>query len=142
MSITVLMGVIGSDVHVVGNALMEYALRKEGIRVINLGILVSQEEFIDAAIESKCDAIFVSSLYGHGEIDCEDFRAHCIEAGIGNILLYIGGNLMVGKQDWEVVERTFLSMGFDLVFPPSTRPGTAIECLRKDIAQRRGGSDR
>jgi len=25
----------------------------------------------------------------------------CIEAGLQDILLYVGGNLVVGKQDWD-----------------------------------------
>lgn len=55
--------------------------------------MVSQDEYIDAAIETGADAIVVSSIYGHGDIDCLGLR----ERGIGDILLYVGGNLFVGK---------------------------------------------
>ncbi|HHX51821.1 MAG TPA: methylaspartate mutase subunit S, partial [Clostridia bacterium] len=90
-------------------------------------------EFIDAAIETDADAILVSSLYGHGEIDCRGFRDKCQEAGIGEILLYAGGNLVVGKQDWEKVKRVFLDMKFDRVYPPGTLPEEAILDLRQDL---------
>ena len=48
---TVILGVLGVDAHVVGNKIMEYALRKEGFKVANLGTFVTQEDFIKAAVE-------------------------------------------------------------------------------------------
>lgn len=63
------MGVIGADVHAVGNRILYQAFTEAGFDVINLGVMVSQEEYIAAAIESKADAIVVSSLYGQGELD-------------------------------------------------------------------------
>ncbi len=65
--------------------------------MVNLGVMVSQDEFIDAAIETSAAAILVSSLYGQGELDCAGFRDRCVERGLENILLYVGGNLVVGK---------------------------------------------
>ena len=67
---TIVTGVIGADVHAVGNKILTYALEQAGFNVVNLGVMVAQEEYIEAAIETKADAILVSSLYGHGEIDC------------------------------------------------------------------------
>ena len=56
---TLVMGVIGADVHAVGNQILNYAFREAGFNVINLGVMVSQEEYIEAAIESAADAILV-----------------------------------------------------------------------------------
>ncbi len=42
------------------------------------------------------------------------------------ILLYVGGNIVVGKQPFEDVEKRFKNMGFDRVFPPGTEPQTTI----------------
>lgn len=67
--------------------------------------MVSQDEYIDAAIETGADAIVVSSIYGHGDIDCTGLRERCIERGIGEIPLYVGGNLVVGKHDFADVEK-------------------------------------
>ncbi|MBN2558552.1 MAG: methylaspartate mutase subunit S [Clostridia bacterium] len=133
MNKTLVLGVIGADVHSVGNKILEYALNLEGFNVVNLGVMVSQQEFIDAAVETAADAILVSSLYGHGELDCKGLREKCEEAGIGNILMYAGGNLVVGKTPFEEVEKRFLDMGFDRVFPPGTLPQTGIDFLRKDL---------
>ena len=56
---TVVLGVIGSDCHAVGNKIIEHALTREGFNVINIGVMVSQDEFIDAAIETGANAILV-----------------------------------------------------------------------------------
>jgi methylaspartate mutase sigma subunit len=132
---TVVLGVIGADVHAVGNRVLDYAMSTAGFKVINIGVLASQEEFISAAIETGADFILVSSLYGHGEIDCRGLRDKCREAGIGEITMYVGGNLVVGKQDWEKVEKTFLEMGFDRAYPPGTMPDILLEHLAADLTK-------
>ena len=134
---TLVTGVIGSDAHIVGNRILSRALEKDGFEVISLGALTSAREFADAAIETDADAILISSLYGQGELDCRGFRDLCTEAGIGDILLYVGGYLMIGDQPWEEVEKRFLNMGFDRVFPPSTRPDDVTGPLADDIAARK-----
>ncbi|MDP4127551.1 MAG: methylaspartate mutase subunit S [Bacillota bacterium] len=133
---TLVLGVIGADVHAVGNRILDYAFTQAGFKVINIGVLATQEEFIHSAIETNADALMVSSLYGHGEMDCRGLREKCQEMGIGKILMYVGGNLVVGKQDFESVEARFLAMGFDRVYPPGTMPETAIADLRKDLGMK------
>jgi len=123
------LGVVGADVHIVGARVLEYALTEAGYEVVPLGIMVSQDEFIDAAIESDADAILVSSVYGHGEIDCRGFRDNCVERGVPDILLLAGGNLVIGKASWPETEKKFLGYGFDKVYPPGTSPETAIADL-------------
>ena len=132
---TLVIGVIGADVHAVGNKILEIAFKEAGYNVVNLGIPVSHVEFVKAAIETNADAILVSSLYGHGELDCPGLRDKCVEAGIGDILMYVGGNLVVGKQDFADVEKRFKAMGFDRVYAPGTRPEVSIADLRKDLGE-------
>ena len=129
----VVTGVIGSDTHIVGNRIISMALEKAGDKVISLGALTPASDFIKAAIETKADAILVSSLYGQGELDCRGFRDLCIEAGVGDILLYVGGNLVVGKRTWDEVEKIFLDMGFNRAAAPGTRLETILEWLEKDL---------
>ena len=124
-------GVIGADVHAVGNKILYHAFTDAGFEVINLGVMVSQEEYIAAAIESNADAIVVSSLYGQGELDCRGMREKCDEAGLEGILLYVGGNIVIGKQPFDEVEKRFKAMGFDRAFPPGTAPETTIAALRE-----------
>lgn len=134
--IKVILGVIGADVHAVGNKILHYAYTQAGFFVVNLGVMVSQEEFIDAAMEAEADVIIVSSLYGHGELDCKGLRDKCIEAGLENILLYVGGNLVVGKTGFKTVEKKFLDMGFNRVYEPGSDPALSVEHIKKDVQNR------
>lgn len=133
-------GVIGSDTHIVGNRILSLALEKAGFRIVALGALTPAGDFIKAAIETAADAILVSSLYGQGELDCRGFRDMCIEAGLDNILLYVGGNLVVGKRSWPETEKTYLDMGFDRAFAPGTRTPEVVRLLNADFAARASGA--
>ena len=126
-------GVIGADVHAVGISILQHAFEEAGFEVVNLGVMVSQEEYIAAAIETNADAILVSSLYGHGELDCRGLRDKCDESGLKDILLYVGGNIVVGKQPCDEVEKRFKAMGFDRVFGPGTAPETTVAALYEDL---------
>lgn len=132
--INVVIGVIGADVHAVGNRIIDYAFTQAGFNVINLGVMVSQKEFMDAAIETNAKAIIVSSLYGHGELDCRGMGEMLKEAGLEDVLLYIGGNLVVGKSDFNEVEQLFKSMGFNRVYPPGADINQGIEDLKHDLS--------
>ena len=133
---TLVTGVIGSDTHIVGNRILSMALEKAGYKVVTLGALTPAADFVKAAVETAADGIMISSLYGQGELDCRGFRELCIEAGLADILIYIGGNLVVGKQPWGEVERRFLDMGFDRAFPPGTRTDEIITTLDRDFKAR------
>ncbi|SDF32163.1 methylaspartate mutase subunit S [Sporolituus thermophilus] len=134
--VKIILGVIGADCHAVGNKILDHALTAAGFDVVNLGVLVPQKDFVNAAIETDAKAILVASLYGHGEIDCRGLRDMCREAGIGDILLYVGGNLVVGKTDFAAVEAKFKEMGYDRVYAPGTLPDKVIADLKHDLAQR------
>ncbi|MGI6668979.1 MAG: methylaspartate mutase subunit S [Acetivibrionales bacterium] len=138
----IVIGVIGADVHAVGNKILYHAFTDAGFEVINLGVMVSQEEYIAAAIESDADAIVVSSLYGQGELDCRGMREKCDEAGLNGIPLLVGGNIVIGKQSFEEVEKRFKAMGFDRVYGPGTPPETVIrdlnEMLHVNLAEAKG----
>lgn len=129
----IILGVIGYDCHSVGNKILEAFFTQAGFNVTNLGVMVSQEEFINAAIETDAKAILVSSLYGHGEIDCDGMRQKCIEKGLEDIILYVGGNLVVGKTPFNQIEAKFLKMGYDRVFPPDCSLEEVALLLKKDI---------
>lgn len=136
---TIILGVIGSDCHAVGNKILERVFSEGGFHVVNLGTMVSQQEFINAAIETNARAILVSSLYGQGELDCEGMRQRCIEMGLEEIILYVGGNLVIGKTDTRIIEHTFRSMGYDRVFGPDSDLQTVVQQLKEDIAQKAAG---
>ena len=129
---TVILGVIGSDAHVVGITILEQALSAAGFEVENLGVQSSQEEFVDAAKAHDAGAVLVSSLYGHARQDCDGFHERLEEAGL-DVLTYVGGNLAVGQDDFESTRERFREMGFDRVFDAETDPEEAIASLRRDL---------
>lgn len=137
---TLVIGVIGADCHAVGNIVLDRVFTAHDFRVINLGVMVSQDEYIDAAIETGADAIVVSSIYGHGDIDCLGMRERCIERGLGDILLYVGGNLVVGKHDFADIEAKFKKMGFNRVFSPSHELEDVCRLMANDINQRQSAA--
>ena len=57
----VIIGVIGDDIHIVGNRIMQLALEESGFQVFNLRARNRPEEFCQAALEVNADAVFVSS---------------------------------------------------------------------------------
>lgn len=63
-------------------------------------------------------------------MDCRGLREKCIEAGIGDILLFVGGNIVVGKQEFSDVEKRFLDMGYDRAFPPNTPIESIIPIIK------------
>ena len=135
-NITVVLGTIGVDAHIVGGWILRRALENEGIKVVYLGATVTQEEFVNAAVESNADAIWVSSLYGMGRLDCEGLRAKCIEAGLKDIILYAGGMLVASMdlvKNWKTVENDFAKMGFNRIYPPATLPPSPIADLKRDL---------
>ena len=85
-------------------------------------------------IETGARAILVSSIYGHGEIDCDGLRGRCIERGLDRILLYVGGNLVIGKREFAEVETLFKGMGYVRVFAPSVDLAAVAQLLKQDIA--------
>ncbi len=133
---TVITGTVGRDAHVIGTKILSRALRDAGFKVVELGILTPPEEFVKAAIENRADAILMSSLYGMGENDVQGFKENCVKAGLKDVLLYIGGNLGVGKHDFKDDEVKFKMLGFDRVYPPASDVKTAIADLWADLKAR------
>lgn len=133
---TVITGTVGKDAHVIGTKILSRALRDAGFNVVELGILTPPEEFIRAALDSRADAILMSSLYGMAEMDVKGFKGKCIEAGLDDVILYIGGILGVGRHDFKDDEVKFRNMGFDRVYPPEADLKGAIADLWADLKSR------
>jgi methylaspartate mutase sigma subunit len=130
---TLVTGVIGEDVHIVGIRILEHALSNAGFKIIALGAQVPQDEFIKVAMESKADAILVSSLSGHANVLARGMRDKCTEAGMKNIKLYIGGQLIIGEKAWPDVVKMYQAMGFNRVYNPDIDIEQVIKDLEADI---------
>lgn len=136
---TIVTGVVGDDIHVIGIRLVEHALRSAGATVVSLGVMTPVQEFVEAAVETAADAVVISSSNGHAAISCEGIRDAFTEGGLGDIKLYIGGNLRVGSRSGshEEVEQQFKELGFDRVFEPNAELTVALESIADDLNARR-----
>lgn len=126
-------GVIGEDVHVTGIRILEHALRAEGFEIHSLGIHNTPEDFIKEALSVGADAILISSLAGHAAMLTEGFRQKCNAAGLKDIHLSIGGQLVIHSEDWQETEGRFREMGFDRVAPPFQLPAGVIADLEESL---------
>jgi methylaspartate mutase S subunit len=133
---TIITGTVGMDAHVIGTKILSRAFRDAGFDVVELGCLTPTDEFIKAAQETNADAILMSSLYGMAELDLRGFKDKCREAGLDEVLLYIGGILGVSRHDFKDDEVKFKKLGFDRVYPPEAELTSAIEDLRHDLKAR------
>ena len=131
--VSVVTGTIGVDCHVIGNWLVAYVMEQAGLMVHMLGSNVSQEEFINAAIETKSKAIVISSLGGLALLDSRELREKCEEAGLKDILMYIGGNLSPDQAEWSEIEQDFKAIGFNRVYPPDVDLQDFIKDLKADL---------
>jgi len=112
----VVTGVVGNDIHVVANRLIEISLEERGFEVFNLGVNTYLEEFMDAVIETDADVLLISSLNGEAEGWCRDLSIIKNRYDFSNVAFMIGGNLGVGEMDPEEIGTRFKAYGFDLVF--------------------------
>ena len=137
---TVITGTAGMDAHVIGTKILSLALKEAGFKVIELGCLTLPEDFVKAAQETNADAILISSLYGMADLDLKGFKEKCVESGLDKVLLYIGGNLGMGRkeyEDFEKVREKFEKLGFDRVYPPDVDLDLAIADLKSDLEKKK-----
>jgi len=113
----VVTGVVGNDIHVVANRLIDISLQARGFEVFNLGVNTYLEEFIDAVVETDADVLLISSLNGEAEGWCRELQFLRAEYELKNVVFMIGGNLSVGEAtNIEEIVPKYKSYGFDLVF--------------------------
>jgi len=113
----VVTGVVGNDIHVVANRLIELSLNARGFEVFNLGVNTYLEEFFDACVETGADVLLISSLNGEAEGWAREVKLLKSKyKTLDNIVMMIGGNLVVGSGDADVIVPKYKNYGFDLVF--------------------------
>ncbi|WP_428023057.1 methylaspartate mutase subunit S [Arcobacter sp.] len=113
----VVTGVVGNDIHVVANRLIDLSLQARGFEVFNLGVNTYLEEFFDAVVETNADVLLISSLNGEAEGWCREVKILKSKyKNLDNVVFMIGGNLVVGTGDASIIVPKFKNYGFDLVF--------------------------
>jgi methylaspartate mutase sigma subunit len=109
-------GVVGNDIHVVANRLIDISLEDRGFEVFNLGVNTYLEEFIDAVVETDAKVLLISSLNGEAEGWCRNLPELKSRYELEDVIFAIGGNLSVGEATTHEIIPKFESYGFDLVF--------------------------
>ena len=112
----VVTGVVGNDIHVVANRLIELSLLARGYEVFNLGVNTYLEEFFDAVVETGADVLLISSLNGEAEgwgREVKLLKAKYKQ--LDNLIMMIGGNLVVGTGNAEDIIPRYKNYGFDIV---------------------------
>ena len=112
----VVTGVVGNDIHVVANRLIDISLQARGFEVFNLGVNTYLEEFFDAAVETGAEVIMISSLNGEAEGWSREVKL--LKAKYNNlddVIMMIGGNLVVGTGNAEDIIPRYKNYGFDIV---------------------------
>ncbi len=113
----VVTGVVGNDIHVVANRLIELSLNARGFKVFNLGVNTYLEEFFDAVVETDADILLISSLNGEAEGWSREIKLLKSKyKNLDNLIMVIGGNLVVGTASQESIIPKYKNYGFDLVF--------------------------
>lgn len=112
----VVTGVVGNDIHVVANRLIELSLNARGYEVFNLGVNTYLEEFFDAVVETGAEILLISSLNGEAEGWSREVKALKSKyKNLDNLIMMIGGNLVVGTGNAEDIVPRYKNYGFDIV---------------------------
>jgi len=132
----VVTGVVGNDIHVVANRLIELSLNARGYEVFNLGVNTYLEEFFDAVVETGAEVLMISSLNGEAEGWSREVKLLKAKyKQLDDLIMMIGGNLVVGTGSAEDIIPKYKNYGFDIVCH-QVDLNTGLDLLEDFIAQR------
>jgi len=88
----VCLGTVKGDLHDIGKNLVKLMMESKGLEVIDLGVDVEPERFVQTAIDESCDIIACSALLTTTMDAMEDVVKKAEEAGIRDkVKIMIGG---------------------------------------------------
>ena len=125
--IKVLIAKPGLDGHDVGAKVVVRALLDAGFDVTYSGLRKTPEEIVAKAIELDADVIGLSVLSGSHMPLCRKTRHLLSEAGLGERLWMVGGNIP------EADRMSLVNLGFRGVFPTSAPLSDIINFVRDNV---------
>jgi methylaspartate mutase sigma subunit len=131
----VVLGLVGHDIHVVANRILEIGMAENGFRPYNIGTGNDADGFADAVLETGAEAVLVASVNGEGVKSCAGFGACFAARGLAGTLLYVGGNLVVGRRPAAQIDEMFGGYGFHRVFHQPSGFQPVFDALRKDLGR-------
>jgi methylmalonyl-CoA mutase C-terminal domain/subunit len=125
--IRVLLAVPGLDGHDRGVKVVARALRDAGMEVIYMGLRVTPEQVVSAAVQEAVDVLGISNLSAaHVPINRE-ILGLLKEKGASNIMVIAGGTIL--KEDRIQLER----MGVAACFTPGTHTDDIVSFIRENV---------
>ena len=89
---TVVIGTVSGDIHDLGKNLVASTLEASGFTVIDLGVDVSPERFVNAAKEENADIVAISALITTTMLGMKDVIEAMVKSGIRkNVKVMVGG---------------------------------------------------
>ena len=89
---TVVLGTVKGDLHDIGKNLVKIMMEGKGMNVVDLGIDVAPEKFVEAVKENNADVVACSALLTTTMTEMENVVKALEEAGIrDNVTVMVGG---------------------------------------------------
>jgi methylmalonyl-CoA mutase C-terminal domain/subunit len=117
----------GLDGHDQGAKVVVRALMDAGMEVIYTGLRQTPEQVARVALDEDADVIALSSMAGAHLAFCERLKPLLEQAGLGDKLWVIGGNLP--KQDHARLR----ALGFKGIFPSSSKLDDIVNYIRENV---------
>jgi methylmalonyl-CoA mutase C-terminal domain/subunit len=117
----------GLDGHDQGAKVVVRALMDAGMEVIYTGLRQTPEQVARVALDEDVDVIALSSMAGAHLAFCERLKPLLEQAGLGDKLWVIGGNLP--KQDHARLR----ALGFKGIFPSSSKLDDIVNYIRENV---------
>lgn len=114
----------GLDGHDQGAKVVTRALMDAGFEVIYTGLRQTPEAIARIALEEDADVIALSSMAGSHLPICKKLKPLLEQAGLGDKLWVIGGNLPA--QDHDALR----ALGFKGIFPSSSKLDDIVNYIR------------
>ncbi|MBI1906097.1 MAG: cobalamin B12-binding domain-containing protein [Rhodocyclales bacterium] len=126
--IRVLLAKPGLDGHDQGAKVVARAMMDAGFEVIYTGLRQTPEGITRIALDEDVDVIAMSSMAGSHLPFCRKLRPLLLEAGLGDKLWLIGGNLP--QQDHAALRE----LGFKGIFPTGSKLDAIADYIRENVA--------
>ena len=114
----------GLDGHDQGAKVVARALMDAGFEVIYTGLRQTPEAIARIALDEDADVIALSSMAGSHLPICRKLKPLLEQAGLGDKLWVIGGNLPARDHD------ALRALGFKGIFPSSSRLEDIVNYIR------------
>ena len=95
---TVIIGTVKGDLHDIGKNLVIMMLEGQGFSVVDLGVSVGPEQFVEAALQNKPDIVALSALLTTTMVEMKNTITALKEAGLQNSVKIVVGGAPVTQE--------------------------------------------